>query len=317
MVTSVARAGVHAFIDRWVATDTNALVDQTADLKVGADLCDLDQAKAAYHRTFDVWNRVQLLRFGPLGNGDLAFRFQYWPERKGIIGRKLFELASASNAIILDPDAFSEVSVAARGLMSLDYLLFDPGVSKRIEADQRCRLLKAIATDLVISSEELRHLWQSDTYANYRSRSPESMLSEDELLTVLYQALDTSLQYDIDLRLGAPLGSYTRAFPRKAEAWRSDRSLRNLKNSLRQSKQIALFLADSAGSKRNEIENMYGDVEATSTRLKHGLMAVDQPGYRLKAEMVQQKIQRIRDYIRSVIGPKLGVQQGFNSLDGD
>ena len=50
----------------------------------------------------------------------------------------------------------------------------------------------------------------------------------EESSKALYSALTDALQADIDLRLGRPMGTFEQPQPRRAEAWRSGRSLRNV-----------------------------------------------------------------------------------------
>jgi uncharacterized protein len=44
---------------------------------------------------------------------------------------------------------------------------------------------------------------------------------------------------------------------------------------------------------------------------------IAEPTGRLKVEILQQAVTRIRDAVVSDLGPSLGVQIGFNAADGD
>ena len=54
-----------------------------------------------------------------------------------------------------DPAAFAQVSVAARGLMALDQLLFDPEAAPVEAGSYRCRLLAAITGDLAATADRM------------------------------------------------------------------------------------------------------------------------------------------------------------------
>jgi len=314
---SASHASPHAFVDRWLKRDLSLLEQAAVELEVAAPDCHSESFLAAYHDVFDVWNRVQLIRFGPLANGDLAFQFQFWPERKGIIGKKIRMLVASGDPVVQNPKSFRETSIAARGLMAIDYALFDADFLVNTSVAARCQLMRAVSQDLRRSVRQLTREWSSEAWAMYRHSTVSQPLSDAEIHSVLYTALDTSLQYDIDLRLGKPLGSFNRAFPRKAEAWRSGRTLRNLENSLKQSEEVAVFLAGEAAIKPEHFRALYHNAYTALQRLDHELDLVERPGYRIRAEALQQKIQLIRESVRSTLGPQLGVQQGFNALDGD
>ena len=44
---------------------------------------------------------------------------------------------------------------------------------------------------------------------------------------------------------------------------------------------------------------------------------VAEPQNRIKVEVIQQSVERIRVIVRDQLGPELGVAAGFNALDGD
>lgn len=47
------------------------------------------------------------------------------------------------------------------------------------------------------------------------------------------------------------------------------------------------------------------------------LASVADPSGRLRVEVVQQRIEELRQLILTQMGPDLGISAGFNSLDGD
>ena len=59
-----------------------------------------------------------------------ASRIAFWPDTKGSTPRTLAAMIAGEDPVVDDPAAFAGVSVAARGLFALDWLLFDPGARR-------------------------------------------------------------------------------------------------------------------------------------------------------------------------------------------
>ena len=144
-------------------------------------------------------------------------------------------MIAAEDAVVDDPAAFAGLSVAARGLFALDWLLFDPAAGAIEAGSYRCRLLVAITGDTAATSERMLARWR-DPWAGILTSAGAAgnpvYFAPEESSKALYAALTEALQADIDLRLGRPLGTFERPQPRRAEAWRSGRSLRNVNASL-------------------------------------------------------------------------------------
>ena len=58
------------------------------------------------------------------------FALAFWPDARGITRRSLSGLIKEADPVVDDADACSEVSAAARGLLALGSLLFDPALAE-------------------------------------------------------------------------------------------------------------------------------------------------------------------------------------------
>ena len=86
------------------------------------------------------------LRIGPSETGALSVGF--WPDPRGFTQRALSGLIADKDPIAQDPDAYADVSIAARGLFALDMLLYDPAFSDYTTQSYTCALVTTIAVDL-------------------------------------------------------------------------------------------------------------------------------------------------------------------------
>src|SRR3546814_19685235 len=73
----------------------------------------------------DAWMAVQHLRFGP----SLLFlrvdRVEFWPDKRGTVGRHLAQLLSDHDPQPLAPRVFAHGSVAVQGFPALERLLYE------------------------------------------------------------------------------------------------------------------------------------------------------------------------------------------------
>ncbi|QPH55654.1 imelysin family protein [Pontivivens ytuae] len=275
----------------------------------------------AYHDAFDAWMRMSHLRFGPTEDGDRGFALAFWPDERGATPRTLAGLIAAEDPVVDDPTAFAEISVAGRGFLALDWLLFDPERTPPAIGSYECRLAQAIAEDIDRIAEELDLAWRAET-SLMRGAGAEGnfdYLVPEEAVRALYGALITGLEVTIDQRLARPLGTFERPRPRRAEAWRSERSARNVALSV-------AALSDYTDPFLTAVESEVAEeLRDEFDRLKDRLEALDDPAFagvstpqgRLRIEAIQSALREIRGTLATQVAPRLGVSQSFNALDGD
>jgi len=290
-----------------------AFADATRALAGTADMsCDVDGLRPAYQAAFDAWLGVSHLRFGPVEQGGIGLAIAYWPDPKGSGARAQTALLTGDPAALL-PAAFADQSIAARGLFALERLLYPANPTP---ADP-CALIRATTTDLARVAGVENDAWvggYADTVLTAGEAGNTTYLSRPEVRQTLFTQVIAALEFDLDLRLGRPLGTFERPFPERAEAVPGGRSQRNLILSL--------------SALRAMIETLTPDVPLTMAAFDHAILLVQglddpvfagvaDPQKRLKIEIVQQAIAALRDTALAELGPELDVGIGFNAADGD
>ena len=271
----------------------------------------------AYHDAFDAWIGISHLRLGPLEENGRSLAIGFWPDSRGIVGRTVSGLLADEDPVVDDPEAFANVSVAARGVFALERLISEPEVSDYGSDAYACRLATAISVDLARMGSEIRDDWQGyvDAMRTAGEEGNEIFLSPREADTALYTALTTGLEFTEDQRLGAPLGSFERPRPARAEARRSGRSLRNVVLSLEVLHDLASALADDPIP---DTDAAFTRALDEAERLDDPIFAgVADPGARIRVEALRQRVSEIRAAVAVEIGAALGLSAGFNSQDGD
>jgi predicted lipoprotein len=283
---------------------------------------DAPALRAAYDAAFDAWIAASHLRFGPALDDNRMFALGFWPDTRGAAPRALAALIAAEDPMGADPAAYAEVSVAARGFHALDLLLFDEALSVEGAPAYRCTLVGTIAADIAATTAAIRDGWTGGYAESLRAAgTPGNALypTEDDALRALLGAATTELQFTSDVRLGRPLGTFEQAYPARAEAWRSGRSLRNVEVSVANAGDFGRRLAVLAGPEvAAKIDSQLGRIETVAGRIDDSALAgVATPQGRFRIEALQTEIDALRLTLGNDLAPALGIAAGFNALDGD
>lgn len=322
-----------------------ALVEATAVLeRSAAGFCDAPQPavlatlREDFHGAMDAWMSVQHIRFGPVELFLRYDRYAFWPDKRNATGRQLDALLAAADPAELETQAFGRGSVAVQGFTALERLLFSADSESKLvdaaaEEPYRCALVNTIAANLSRMSADTLSEWRegerpftqviataSEDNTHYRDAR--------EATLDFFKALHGSLQFVADLKLSRPLGSaLDKAKPRRAESWRSARSLDNLQANLAA---VEALYADEAGFGRyvieeakdealdRELRDRLASLRAVAEDVKGPLSdAVADPNERPKLERLLVDVQDTRQLVETRLSAALGVQVGFNAFDGD
>lgn len=309
-------AGVDEVIDDHILPGFDGFVLQTHVLSTQAQQdCRAVALQPAFHAAYDAWMGISHLHFGPLERDGRALTISFWPDKKGKIARKLAKQIADQDPIVHDAPRFAQASIAGRGLMALEQMLYEPRFNTYGTQDYGCALVQAISADLAVMAVQMRGEW--DGYAaEMRNPGAQSrFLSHDEVVQGIYTALLTGFEYNWTQRLGRPLGSFEKPRPLRAEARRSGRSLRNVMLSLEALQGLSrAFYPDAAPL----TQAAFDDAFAVGQELPDGDFAqVSDVMGRLRVEIFAQRIEGIYDAVAGEIGAAMGLSAGFNSLDGD
>ncbi len=290
-------------------------------------------SREAFHDMMDAWMAVQHLRFGPSELFLRADRIQFWPDKRGVTGRRLSQLLAKPDPAALEPLRFAQGSVAIQGLPALERLLFD--MPKVAEQPFACDLVTRIGENLKQISAGLLADWREGPSA-YAAMLREARKGNAEFLDAkeatlqLAKSLRSALMIVVDFKLQRVLGEEAKSVkPKRAESWRSGRSLRNIEINLEAAQ--ALYQNGGQGGfavlLRREPDGPTLDVEieAIFRRTRRRLASLPSSmTATLEAEGGWLRLAAVRDDVRQLLalisGPfsqMLDLPLGFNSFDGD
>ena len=306
-----------AIVESHILLGYEALAQEASELATAAtENCSPKNLSlvAAYHDAFDAWVKVSHLRFGPSEQDDRAFALAFWPDPRGSTPKALSALIRDEDAAVSDVEAFVTVSIAARGFYALEFLLFDPQFATDDAPNYHCQLVQAVTTDIALTSTAIHADW-IEGYAELMAEADnDTYRTSEEAARQLFTALSTGLEFTSQMRLGRPMGTFDRPRPNRAEARRSERSLRHVILSLEATRELAALISNENDTLDEAFETAIGRAIDLDDPVFAG---VAEPQGRFRVEVLQQRIDTIRAILAEDVGPSLGVSAGFNSLDGD
>jgi len=313
-------AKIDAILTQHVLPNFEALAQTTATLAtVAHENCspDSEALQIAYHNAFDAWTRVSHLRFGPSEVNNRAFALAFWPDPRGKTPKALARLLADQDVALLTPEAFEELSIAARGFYALEYLLFEPQLQQ--PAAYACALVEAGTADIARLSARIAADWPDYADQMRQAGGDSPYQTQDEVTQEFFKALLTGLQFTTDMRLGRPLGSFDRPRPKRAEARRSARGRQTVALAVAELAELAALLAEDDSSLERELAGAFGEVaENIDTLESPDLSQVSDALGWMQVDMVRLGLHdRIVEELMPPLGEQLGVPAGFNALDGD
>ena len=273
----------------------------------------------AYGTAFDAWIAVNHMRFGPTETEERGFALAFWPDSRGATPKALATLIRDEDPIALSADAYTDMSIAARGFYTLEFLLFDDTISAQGDDAYRCQLVQTITTDIAILSGAINEDWSAAYADSLKTPTDTGIYRNDaESVQQIFKALNTGLQLLSDTRLGRPLGTFDRPRPTRAEVWRSGRTVRHIDVTLHNLRDLAHRLSAGDDTLQANFDAAFDKAITQTAALPDPILAaVADPGARIKVEALRTSVEQIRALSGLELGPKLGVAAGFNSLDGD
>lgn len=316
-----AQADVEEVLNEVLLPSFAAFEQTSAALNTAAQTdCTAATLHAPFQAAYDAWMPVATLRIGPSEIGALSISF--WPDTRGAIPKTLAKLIADQDHIVEDPAAYAQVSIAARGLTALEFMLYDQNLSGYDTDSYSCALTRALAKDLALQAQALHSAWEEDFATVLRTAgAPDNAtyLDRSEAQRALFTQILAGLEFSADARLARPMGSFERPRPKRAESWRAGRSVRNISLALDAAQSQAAALA--AGHLPPELPQTTEafDVarQALSKLQDPALQDIGNPDARFRAEVLQQALRAVQVALANEIGVGLGIAAGFNALDGD
>ena len=293
---------------------------------MGDSASDVATVREAFGETMDAWQRTWPFGFGPVMREAGRARIAFWPGRPGSAARQMRKVLRTRDESLLDPEQLAGKSVAVKDLQALERLLFEvqrdaytcgfAGAVARYQSDLAEEILREWTKDGGFRQAALAAGGASDEYAD------DAEVARD-LIRVLTESLDVVIAQKLEVPLGA---SAEKAKPKRAESWRSARSMRNVAlniESIRALVETPGGFADLvtahgesklADTLRSGFEDAASKAGAVSLPLRD---SVSDPDERAKLLELLGTLRSLRALVTGPLSRTTGLLVGFNSQDGD
>jgi len=296
----------------------------------------LQNIRNAFHSASDAWAGVEHIRFGPIDEKLRLQRIFYWPDKHNVGSRHFRSLIQSKNVSKLTPEIFPTISVALQGFPALERLLFsktEKFFDKSSNPQFLCKLASAISNNLRQISKNILNEWKNQTKnKKHKSLSRNKISNEDsELFKKQFESLYGSLRIIYELKLSRILGETPNdSRPKRTEAWRSRRSLRNIILNLEALQQLFNGegvigmdkIIENNNPKTNTVKDFKTFLKKTLSTAKNISLPLhkavsDQIQFK-QVNLLQTQVLTLIGFVRTRISAELGLAgPGFNSLDGD
>lgn len=326
-----------------------------------------------FTRLVERWAPLELLRFGPLVQGNRFERIFFWPDPRGVVARQVQSAIGARDVSLLAPGALAAGSVALQGVPALEFALYggqgallpaagmvqavgngaaaaqaavsapppvltplptsaalpSPATVGPDAPSYRCQLAQAIAAQLAATAASVARDWQpgsafARTFVQPGADNP-LYRSSAEVAAEWVKALSGGLQFQRDAKLVPALGtSPASARAQRAPLARSGRTLVALASATEAAGR--LFAAAQIASALPPAQQGLADgvprqADALATQLRSIDLpwdaAVTDPQARAQLRQIDDGLRTLKSLIDEPVAGALGVQLGFNALDGD
>ena len=316
-----------------LAKASAGLMHQSQQFCANVNAKQLQAFQAEYHKTMDAWSNIQHIRFGVVDILMRYHRIQLWPDKHNTGAKQIRKLLATQDRQVLKPDYFKRASVAIQGLGTLERILFNSKGDTLATFKQapkgayRCELAVAISRNVHEMSQGMVSDWTQGDYP-YRDiiksaeRGNDFYESSLNVSARFLNNLSTAIQSIVEQKLARPLDkNLQRAKPRRAESWRSQRSLKNIINNLQATQTLyevgfSSLVKDRALDDR--INMAFKQAIKSAQRIKQPLSkAVKDPKLRVQLIELQTQCQTLHQLLASTLPEAIGLPIGFNNLDGD
>ncbi len=291
----------------------------------------LELAQKKYRSLVAAWSSVEMYRIGPAIKNNRQEKLFFWPDRKSIGLRQVRKLIDTENKTAVSVESLQKKSVAVQGLLALEYVLFGKGsqeLATAVPDSYRCSYGATISNAIGKTATDISDGWTDQGgYADLMyTAGPDNPIyrSKGEVIQDFLRVGSEMIQSTRDLKIQNSIKSEPgKAKPKRAPLWRSDLTLFAFQESLKSVDH--LFMAGGLGSftprytksLRFELEQtnkLFAQLDATPD---HWIDLVKQEKSHENLTFVLIPLNGAKYVITDLIPQELGLNLGFNSLDGD
>lgn len=214
------------------AQSTTPLVTDAAGFCTAVTADNLGKLQHDFHTAMDGWQAIQHIQFGPITYFNWNYRLQFWPDDKNTSSRQFDALIAAANPAALAPATFAQQNAGVQGFQTLERLLFDANSLADLQKSPfRCQLLQAIVRNINDIGTSVAKRWKDEFRTTVANASQRGFFESDKDATLDFlKAVVEDVRRIAKDKLFNVLGdNQAAAKERKAESWRSDRSVRNIR----------------------------------------------------------------------------------------
>ncbi len=298
---------------------------QCSDSVSGLDKTALQEA---WRLNMRAWQQLQAINYGPVNEQNLAWKFQFWPDSKNLVAKKIRPLLAGDAE--LSVEKFSKSSTVVQGLSAIEYLLFDPKLASKPPSNEvLCGLLSMQTSQLKVNSSKLLQEWQGSYGKQLSNYGPENVSFPDAKTAAAYiidgqlSLLETASNKKLADALGSKRKS-ARVNPYLLESWRSQNSRKNLLANL-----ASIDLLWHRAGMKSYLENQ--DAKDLANKIEAELLATQEllradsrsffsslsDAEAENAQAVNRSLISLTKLYKHEIPAALGIQLGFNNNDGD
>ena len=292
----------------------------------GEEAADFAAVREAFGEAMDAWQRAWPFGLGPVMHGAGRARIEFWPGRRGTSARQMRRALHTRDVALLDAEHLAGKSVAIKDLQALERLLFE------VPRDAyTCGYAGAIAHYQSDLANEILHEWTKEggfrQAALVAGGGSDEYADDAEVARDLMRVLTESLDAVIAQKLESPLGeSAAKAKPKRAENWRSERSMRNIVLNIESISTLVgtpggfadLVASHGGGELADDLRKGFAQASSNARAVTVPLSeAVSEPDGRAKLLDLLASLRALRAMVTGPLSRATGLLVGFNSQDGD
>jgi predicted lipoprotein len=299
-----------------------------------ADAARRARVDAQLGQVVEDWAHVEFLRFGPLVEENRLEHFYFWPDPRGVVQRQMRTVLAGTDAGLLQVAQLRQQSAAVQGIPALEYALHADDGARVIAAGEpagryRCAYATAVAENLTRLAGEIAAGWDGHAplAVEFAHPGPARAVfrSSREVATEVLKALSTALHVARDQKLQPALGDdVASARATLLPLHRSALTTRYLAAGVAAlaSFHEAAGFGEALGSAdqwidegiRDELKRVQEDLDELKVPAAQAVVDEEQRDLLVHAGLL---LSNVRAMVDEYLAPALGVNLGFNSLDGD
>ena len=291
----------------------------------------LEGARAAFDATVSAWSNIEIVRVGPVIEGNRFERILFFPDRKSTGLKQVQAILAKPDESATDVSTLKDKSVAMQGLGALEFVLYGTGSELLLSEPNgfRCRYGTAISANITRLGGELAAEWDrpDGIQSAWKHPGPDNPVFRDgreavtELLGILVHGSETIRDQRIESFYS---GADKPMLPKQAIYWRSQNTFASIRDNI----EGLRALLDTSGMVElldpevRSVVNSIDFVLKSLVRVDKGInpdvaVALADPAERGKLDFLllnsRDAILRLNDDF----GGAIGLGAGFSFSDGD